>query len=286
MIADYHIHCEFSDDSVTPMEKQIERGIEVGLDEICFTEHVDYGVKKDWTEGDIATRGSEATAIYPNICYLANANYPEYFGKLIRMKAMYGDKISIKNGLEFGVQKHTIPKFESLLQQYGDQLDFILLSIHQVDDQEFWTGDYTSGKEQEEYNRRYYEEMLYCAKHFDGYDVLAHIDLISRYDPAGIYPFENIKDILEEIFKVIIEKGKGIEFNTSSWRYQLDDTTPSRDILKLYHAMGGDIITIGSDAHKPEYVGAHFQDGLNILKEIGFKKYYTYDKHRAIAHTI
>lgn len=286
MFMDYHIHCEFSDDSKTPMEQQVEQAIKLGMDEICFTDHVDYGVKKDWVEGNIAQRSSDEQAIYLNTNYLANVNYPEFFGKLLRMKVMYGDRITIKNGLEFGVQRHTIPRFEALLDQYGESLDFTLLSIHQVEDKEFWTGDFTRGRNQEEYNRRYYEEMLYCVNHFDGYDILAHIDLNTRYDPAGIYPFEKVKDIVTEILKTAIAKGKGIEINTSSWRYGLDDTTPSREILKLYHSLGGKIITVGSDAHTPEYVGNHFKEAIEILRNIGFEAIYTYEKHKPISHDI
>ena len=135
MLYDYHLHSEFSDDSRAPMEAQIERGIALGLAEMCFTDHVDYGIKKDWT--------------------LTNVHYPEYFSKLYRMKRTYGDKIAIKNGLEFGIQTHTIPQYEKLLQDYGDQLDFVLCSIHQVEDKEFWTGDFMKGRTQDEYNARY-----------------------------------------------------------------------------------------------------------------------------------
>lgn len=142
------------------------------------------------------------------------------------------------------------------------------------------------GRSQEEYNFRYYEEMLRVVLEFDDFDVLAHVDLISRYDPAGSYPFEKIKDILTDIFKIIIEKGKGIEINTSSWHYGLADTMPSGDILRLYHSLGGEIVTIGSDAHKPEYIGDHFEDARNILKEIGFTKIYTFEKHKPIPHDI
>ena len=217
---------------------------------------------------------------------LTNANYPEYFGKLLRMKKIYGNKITIRNGLEFGVQEHTISQYEKLVEDYGEYLDFILLSFHQVDNKEFWNGEFLKGKTQEEYNIGYYEEMLRVVSRFDNFDVLAHVDLISRYDPEGRFPFEKIKGILTEIFQLIIEKGKGIEINTSSWHYELDDTMPARDILKLYHDLGGKIITMGSDAHKPEYIGDHFEDARNILKEIGFTEIYTFEKHQPIAHEL
>lgn len=287
MLADFHLHSEFSDDSITPMEKQIERAIALGMQEICFTDHVDYGIKKDWTEDKIEWRGGDGTGTPDSGGEpLANVNYPEYFGKLLRMKHLYGDKIRIRNGLELGIQRHTISDYERLLKLYGEELDFILLSIHQVEDKEFWTGDFMRGRTQKEYNQKYYEEMLYVIDHFDDYDVLAHVDLFSRYDPAGLYPFYEIKEILTEIFTRIIQKGKGIEINTSSWRYKLSDTTPSKDILRLYRSLGGEIITMGSDAHSTDYLGDHMSEAKQILKELGFTEFHTYTKHNPVAHTL
>ena len=70
------------------------------------------------------------------------------------------------------------------------------------------------------------------------------MDLITRYDEQGIYPFEKVRSLITEILKTVIADGKGIEVNTSSHRYGLSDMTPSRDILKLYKELGGTILTI------------------------------------------
>ena len=169
---------------------------------------------------------------------------------------------------------HTIPKFEELFRRY--QFDFIILSVHQVEDKEFWTQDFQKGRTQKEYNERYYEEMLDLVKNYKNYSVLGHMDLIKRYDKAGDYPFEKIKPIVEEILKIVIADGKGIEINTSSHRYGLSDTMPSGEILKLYRELGGEIITIGSDSHKPEHLGAYIRETETLLKEMGFKWFCTY----------
>ena len=112
------------------------------------------------------------------------------------MKETWGDKIRIRTGMEFGVQRHTIPEFEKLFHRYS--FDFIILSIHQVEDKEFWTQDFQRGKTQEEYNLRYYEELLTVVEKYKNYSVLGHMDLIARYDEAGIYPFEKIKPMAEK----------------------------------------------------------------------------------------
>ena len=189
-------------------------------------------------------------------------------------------QISIKKGLEFGIQRHTIDKFQKLFDTYP--LDFVILSIHQVDDLEFWTYDYQRNKSQDEYNLGYYNELLEVIKTYKDYSVLGHLDHMVRYDKMGVYPFEKIKDIVKEILKLAIKDGKGIELNTSYVRYGLNDLTPSKDILKLYYDLGGKIITIGSDSHTKEHLGKYIEENKKILKEIGFKEFCTFDKMEPI----
>ena len=230
MYADYHIHTEFSDDSREPMENQVRRAIEIGLEEICFTEHVDYGVKKDWNEGEIEWRGGDGVNYDDSMKEpLANADYPVYFDKIRRMREEFAGQIRIKSGLEFGIQTITIPQYERLWSRYADDLDFVLLSMHQVDNKEFWNQEFQRGKTQKEYNEAYYREILNVMRQFKHYSVLAHLDLIVRYDRNGVYPFRELRDIVSEILRTAISDGKGIELNTSSWHYGLADTQPSRD---------------------------------------------------------
>ena len=110
--------------------------------------------------------------------------------------------------------------------------------------------------------------------------------MIKRYDMNGNYPFDKVKPIISEILKHIISKGKGIEINTSSFRYKLDDLTPSKDILKLYKELGGTIITIGSDAHKAEHVGYKILEVREELKKLGFKQFCTFEKMKPIFHDL
>lgn len=288
MLVDYHVHSEFSDDSRESMEKQIEKAIELGFDEICFTDHVDYGIKKDWAEGNIEWRGGDGiSSSADKLDPLSNVNYMEYFGKILRMKETYKGKIQIKSGLEFGVQSITIPQYEELWARWNNVLDFALLSMHQVNNQEFWTQEFQQGKTQKQYNEEYYEEILKVIRQYKHYSVLAHLDLIARYDKQGVYPFDKVKDLIAEILRTAIADGKGIEINTSSWHYGLKDTQPSRDILKLYKDLGGKIITIGSDAHNTSYLGDHIEEARKILRdEIGFEQFCTFDQMEPIFHNL
>lgn len=287
MYADYHLHCEYSDDSNEPMENQIQEAITLGLDEMCFTDHVDYGIKRDWDdpEGIIIRHAIEHGKEVDLV--LANVNYPKYFEALNMYQKKYASSISIKKGLEFGIQSITVDAYEKLYASYQDDLDFILFSMHQVNNLEFWTQDFQKGKTQKEYNDEYYKEIYQTMQMFHHYSCLAHLDLLARYDENGIYPFENEKDIIAEILKYAIRDGKGIEINTSSWKYGLKDTQPSRAILKLYKDLGGKIITVGSDAHETKYLASHIKDAYAILKnEIGINEICTFDHMQPIFHKI
>lgn len=276
MFADYHVHTEFSDDSVYPLLDVVRDAAGMGLEEICLTDHVDYGIKVDWDSGqEIRYRNGEP---------YANVDYPRYVSQIEEARRLYGDRIRVKLGLEFGMQVHTIPQYEALFRRYP--FDFIILSVHQVEDKEFWTQDFQRGKTQEEYNLRYYEELLSLVRQYKNYSVLGHVDLITRYDQAGIYPFEKVRPILTDIFRQVISDGKGIELNTSYHRYGLKDTSPARAILELYRELGGRILTIGSDSHKPEQLGAYIPEGRALLKELGFREFCTYEKMEPLFHPL
>ncbi len=262
MKCDYHVHSNYSPDSSTPMERQIKRACELGLDEICFTDHVDYGVRLD------------------------DIDYPRYFGEIDRLREKYAGKIVIRAGLECGVQVQTIPQYESLYETYSSELDFILLSVHQVGNKCFWNQEYQLGKTHDEYNRGYYEELLRVVSGYQDYSVMAHLDLMVRYDMAGPYPFRKVKDIIAEILTTAINHGKGIEMNTASWRYGLPDTQPCREILTLYHELGGEILTLGSDTHSPENIYDHVSEGREILRGLGFRYFCTFAGMRPVFHEL
>ena len=272
MLADYHVHSAYADDSTYPMEQVVRDAIRINLDELCFTEHVDYGVKPDWDQ--------PAGARFEDGHPVTNCPYPAYFGELERVRERYGTKIRIARGLELGVQTHTIPAYERLLERYVKQLDFTLLSIQQVGDREFWNGAFQEGRTQEQFTMAYYEELLGVVERFHGYSVIAHLDLIRRYDPTpgGPLPFSAVRDIVAEILSRVIADGHGIEVNTSGWRYGLDGPQPTDEVLLLYRDLGGRILTLGSDSHKPEHLGAYLRIAQDRLRALGFSQACTYEQ--------
>ena len=258
--ADYHTHTNHSPDSSYQMERVIKDAIKLGLDEICLTDHVDF----PFTE--------------------SIPDFNKYFAEIEDMQARYGTKIVIKKGLEFGAQTHTILQYQEVIKKYP--LDFVLLSVHQVHNKGFWNGAYQHGKTKALCVYGYYQEILDIIKMYDDYSVLAHLDLIRRYVEAPEPVLAESYDLIAEILKTVIKKGKGIELNTSHIRYGLGDWMPARNILKLYHDLGGKVITIGSDSHEKVHLGFYIKEGRALLKEIGFKEFCTFDKMMPIFHKL
>lgn len=260
MLADYHLHTHNSEDSHVTMEEYAKKALELGFKDICFTDHVEYAM----------------------ISPLAKCER-NYSGEYQQVLAKYGDKLNLKLGAEFGVQTDNIDFFKDFYNKYS--FDFVLLSCHTIDGLGLFDGGYLSGKTQKEYNEGYYNEILNVIKSFKNYSVLAHLDLIRRYDKT-YYGFEKTKDIVAEILTQAINDGKGIEVNTSCFRYHIPDLTPSVDILKLYKDLGGEIITIGSDSHAVSQLGFEIADVREQLAELGFEHFYTFDKMQPTRHSM
>ncbi|RKD34419.1 histidinol-phosphatase HisJ family protein [Thermohalobacter berrensis] len=251
-IADYHIHSHFSGDCNTPMEDIVKHAVNLELKEIAFTDHVDF----DYPSPD------------PNF----EIDFDDYLEKFNEIKDKYNHKINIILGIEVGLQPHISDKIKKLVNKYP--FAFVIGSIHAADRMDLYNGDFFRGKSQKNAYLRYFENVLENIKIHDEFDVLGHIDYIIRY---GNYEtkklsYNDYTDIVDTILKSLITKGKGLELNTSGYRYKLDQTHPQFSILKRYKELGGSIITIGSDSHIVEDICSHFKKAYNLLERAGFNK--------------
>jgi len=262
MLFDYHMHSDFSEDCFTPMEDTIESAIQKGLTEICFTEHLDYD--------------------YPDPDFTFGIDIDTYNTKMKAMQNKYKNKLSIKKGIEVGVQPHVLEKTSQFVRE-GD-FDFVICSMHAADKKDLHNGDFFKGRTPSEAYQYFYEELLYCVQHYDDYNVLGHLDLVKRY--KSLDTDERFHEVIREIFKIIIPKGKGIEVNASGYGYGLGTAMPSIDILQLYKDCGGEIITVGSDAHIAEHVAYRFPEILHQLNEIGFPYIASFTKQQPSFHPI
>ncbi len=101
------------------------------------------------------------------------------------------------------------------------------------------------------------------------------MDYVVRYGPNkdGEYSYGKYKEILDTILEWLACHGKGIEINTGGLGYGLKEPNPCTDIIRRYRELGGETVTIGSDAHVPERIAQSFSRAEEILKNCGFQYY-------------
>ena len=257
MKADFHVHTHFSKDSKATPKGQIEAAISRGLKTICITDHHDIDYLEQGFEIDFAS----------------------YFDTLQKLQAQYRDKIEILIGMEYGMQPHLGEKCAELTKQYP--FDFVIGSIHMMDGQDPYYRTIFEGKTDTEVYRRGFEVTMENIQRTPGFDSLGHIDYIVRYgrNPAQDYSYAKCGDCLDEILKFLISNGKALELNTGGWKYGLSFPHPHSDVLRRYKELGGEMITVGSDAHAPEQIAYDFHKVKDYLETCGFK-YYTEFRQR------
>ena len=157
----------------------------------------------------------------------------------------------------------------------SQNFDFIIGSSHICNHKDVYYPSFFEGRSEEEAHHEYFESVLECVKSLPYFDVYGHLDYVVRYGPTknANYTYDKHADILDKILTYLIENEKGLELNTGGFTNGLNDPNPSIDILKRYHKLGGEIITVGSDAHTPKYIAANFNKACEILKACGFQYY-------------
>lgn len=261
---DSHVHSKFSADSREELENIFERAVELGLDEITITDHMDFA---DDEKDDLFVFDVE-----------------EYCRTLYAYRQKYKNKLNIKVGVEVGIQPHLYGRYEPILK--AGCWDFIIGSSHSVDHIDVGHNEiYLKYKTKDEVHRRYFETILENLDIYDDISVYGHLDFIRRYG-GGVHKDHKIidlelhKDLIDKILKKLIEKNIGIELNTSGIRYGVNDFHPCREIVLRYKELGGKIITIGSDAHKAEDVAKDFDKAKKLLKDLGFKQFCTFTNRK------
>ena len=259
--ADFHLHSCFSGDSDAPMGEIIQKAISLGLTHICFTEHYD---------PDFVYPAGESGTF--------ELNTDSYLYDLLRFREKYYGQIQIMFGVELGLQPHLRDALEFYTENHD--FDFIIGSSHICNRKDPYYPEFFEGRSEDEAHQEYFESILECVKETPYFDVYGHLDYVVRYGPTKNqnYTYQKHADIIDRILRAIVESGKGIELNTSGFRSGLGQPNPCVDILKRYKELGGEIITVGSDAHKPEHVSADFDKACTILKDCGFQYYTIFEK--------
>lgn len=242
------MHSVNSRDGKNTITDMCAKAISAGIDEIAITDHFE------------PMSGSRNCPEYK----------PErYFLDILKARYIFGREVKIKSAVELG-QPHIYPEYsQRLIDTYP--YDYVLSSVHKMkDDTDFGDIAYTA-ENVSNYCVKYLKELKLLAQ-WNQFDCIGHLDLVKRY--ASQYnikaDFMNHKDMLEEILKIVIQNGKGIEVNTSGLRQSAKECVPALSIISLYRELGGEIITVGSDAHIATDVGKGILDAIEIIELAGF----------------
>lgn len=249
---DSHVHSSFSGDSEMPAETACDTAIRLGLEGIAFTDHLDID--------------------YPDFDVSFLIDFEQYTSVMDGIKSRFDSRLKVLKGVEVGIQPHVIEETDETVKKHD--FDFVIASIHIIDRLDPYCGEYFKNKTSKHHAfMRYLEEILLSVTRFDNFDVVGHIGYIRRYCSYEdrTLRYADYSDIVDSILKTAISKDKGIEVNTSGFRGDLNSPIPDFDIITRYRELGGEILTMGSDAHAPGHIALNFPYVKDMLKSIGFK---------------
>ena len=265
-LIDYHMHSSCSFDGYHTMLEMAMESYKKGVRRLCFTDHYD---------------------LLPVIDEKMDKENKEQREKMLKMfKELEENKpedLIVRLGMELGEGNHNLAEAKKLAAE--PEMDFVLGSLHNLKDvEDFYYLHYSSLEECEEWNIKYADELVDLSK-MDFYDVMAHIGYTLRYMRRdGInanYDSDAIRERTGVCLKNLIEGGRGIEINCSGYTTPgIMGPVPDVNILKMYKDLGGEIITIGTDAHKLEQTASGLREGLYILRSLGYKYITVFNKRK------
>lgn len=296
ILSDFHTHSLFSSDSDAKPEEIINAAAAKGLSSICFTEHNDYDYPPE--NGQVLFN-LDFNSYYNYIEALRNGSCAK--GSTADTTAVTTDRtgvvadtagitadaaVSIYIGVEQGLSVQAADRINAY--DPDRKLDFIIGSSHLVDGCDPYYPEFWNNRPTKAAILSYFESIYNNIQVCHNFDVYGHLDYVVRYAPDKdkSYNWMDYSDLLDSILKQLIQNGKGIEVNTSGLKSGLSYPNPCLGILKRYRELGGEILTIGSDAHKSEHIGYSFDILPALLSEAGFEYYTTFSKRAPVFHKL
>lgn len=259
---DYHMHSQVSFDGHDTGAQMAQAAKNAGLKEICFTDHMDY------------VRGAEKQEMV-----FSFEDYAKEYD------ALEIPGLKIRRGVEYGLYNDNQVQMKQDLARRN--YDFVLGSIHFVDDVDVYFPEYWAGKTVFQAQRRYFEVMLECVQAHSDFDVLSHMTYLhkSRCCPVKTpLPYADHREIIDEILRILVSKGKGLELNTSGMD-RCGGFLPTPDYFRRFRELGGQIVTIGSDSHGSSRVGQYSFQACQVLREI-FGHVCTFENREPVFHKL
>ncbi len=269
--ADFHTHTTFSTDGKGAPKDMLCRAAALGLKYYCITDHMDYG----YPGGEGAFTFSpedDFSALHPLQKHMEG-----------RLKLSVGVELGLRNEPEL---LKTLPKqYEALLSDWP--FDFVIGSTHVLEYQDPYYPAFWERHSPEEGVRLYLESVLENTRAYDGFQVYGHLDYILRYLPDGTQvDMRRFRDLYDAILKQLLAKGKGIELNTSNYARGASEPHPDSWVLSRYRELGGELLTVGSDAHLPERIAYDFARAEKLLLRLGYRYYTTFSEKKAGFHPL
>ncbi|MCR4428220.1 MAG: histidinol-phosphatase HisJ family protein [Caldiserica bacterium] len=270
-IPDYHVHPDFSLDARGKIRDYVQFAQENGLEEICFTTHLDLDPVRSSKEGWVRVNGTKI----PN----RDPSWVEKYLEEIENAGKLFPDLKLKKGLE-------VDFFPGVLDRIGTFLnfpwDYLLVSVHCINhlavahDRE--GAQLISIMDPETITRQFSKEVKEAIKSgiFHG---IAHLDYFKRQaNPWFQEKFlALIKEELEEILLLLKEQKMALEINARAmYRYNLKEPFPGLEVLSLASSLGVEIITFGSDSHNPLELEKKFDTLAQLAMKAGFKGVYTF----------
>lgn len=262
MMFDFHMHSRVSYDADSdPLEMALAAKA-AGMQEICFTDHIDYALDVD-----------------PREISFRHADYRQAYD------ALAVDGLTIRKGVELGLTVwHTA---QTAAEVAACPYDFVIGSIHHVDNMDIYLPEFWQDKTPREAEARYFQTMLECVRLHDAFDVLGHLTFVSKSpcNPAPrIIPPTDYPELIDEILRTLVRKGKGLEINTSGLD-RIGDFFPGEAYLRRFRELGGEIVTVGSDAHTPDRAGRQIGEAMALAKNI-FGYVCTFSQRKPVFHKL
>lgn len=260
---DSHTHSRHSADAYHAVAFMAETAIEKELRGFAVTDHC---------EGDFFDERGYAARIMHSAISVAKA------------RAAFDHQIVITFGIEVAHVFDDMAAIDDIFRRH--HLDFVIGAAHKTsyENFEFFNCmDYKSmpAEKLRKYITSYYEDILKLIE-WGNFDVLAHLSIPVRYPKlySGIdVDLTEYKEQIDEVLRLAVQKGKGIEINTSGLRSAIGDTLPPMWVLKRFRELGGEIVTLGSDAHRAEDMGEGLDYAMQMLLDAGYE-YFAFFRNR------
>lgn len=257
-IFDSHTHSDTSWDAEHSITFLCETAVKKGILGFAITDHCEIN---EYQSRDIGARIQQG-----------------HF-EMLKARAAFGKSLMLCYGIELGQMTCDLDLTRQVLNK--KPYDFVLGSLHCIrGSEDFYYMDF---QDADPYAllEEYYGELYEIAK-LNLFDSLAHITYPIRYmngkHHLGV-DLSRMDDRIDQILRTLAQNGKALEINTSGLRGPLGEASPPLKYVKRFRELGGEFVTLGSDAHSAEELGEGIPEAMEMASQAGFS-YFTFYKKR------